>query len=113
MSRESDVRLRRVGAVGLGHRARQDFVRGMHRHVALSRGFRHGTLLQSTVTGHCHWILPQDTITGYRHRAPVTGYQSQGDQSQDTGTEYRHGSLLRRSLPQHNITAAYKQRHPG
>ena len=78
----SDVRLRRVGAVGLGHRARQDFVRGMHRHVALSCGFRHGTLLQSTVTGHCHWIL---------HRIP-----SQGDQSQDTGTEYRHGSLLHR-----------------
>ena len=62
----SDVGMRRVRAVGLGHRARQDFVRGMHRHVALSRGFRHGTLLQSTVTGHCHWILPQDTVTGYQ-----------------------------------------------
>ena len=51
MSRESDVRLRRVGAVGLGHRTRQDFVRGMHRHVALSQG-----------------TLAQDTVTGYRHR---------------------------------------------
>ena len=44
--------LRRVGAVGLGHRARQEFARGMHRHVAASRGFRHGKLLQDTVTGH-------------------------------------------------------------
>ena len=63
----SDVRLPRVGDVELGHRARQDFASGMHRHVALSRGFRHGTLLQSTVTGHCHRILPQDTVTGTRH----------------------------------------------
>ena len=91
----SDVRLPRVGDVELGHRARQDFASGMHRHVALSRGFRHGTLLQSTVTGYCH-------------RTPITGHQSQ-----DTGTEYRHGSLIRRSLPQLNITVAYKQRHPG
>ena len=68
MSRESDVRLRRVGAVGLGHRARQDFVRGMHRHVALSCGFRHGTLLQSTVTGHCHWILHRIPSQGTSHR---------------------------------------------
>ena len=72
----SDVRLRREGAVGLGHRARQDFARGMHRHVALSRGFRHGTLLQSTVTGYSHRtllrghfyrVLSQGTVTGYRH----------------------------------------------
>ena len=71
----SDVGLRRVADAGLEHRARQDFARGMHRHVALSRGFRDGTLLQSTVTGHpsqgkdtghCHWILPQDTVTGHR-----------------------------------------------
>ena len=70
----SDVRWRRVGAVGLGNRAREDFARGMHRHVALSRGFRHGTLLQSTVTGHpsqgidtgyCHRIPSQDTDTGH------------------------------------------------
>ena len=70
----SDVRLRRVEAVRLGHRARQDFARGRHRHGTLSRGFRHGTLLQSTVTGHCHRIPSQDTVTGHRHRAPVTGY---------------------------------------
>ena len=37
----SDVRLRRVAAVGLGHMARQDFARGMHRYVAVSRGYRH------------------------------------------------------------------------
>ena len=43
--------------VGLGNRARQDFASGRSRHVALSRGFRHGTLLQSTVTGHCHRVL--------------------------------------------------------
>ena len=73
----SDVRLRRVGDVELGHMARQDFASGMHRHVALSRGSLHGALLQGTGTGHCHrtpitgychWILPQDTVTGYRHR---------------------------------------------
>ena len=49
----SDVRLRRVGAVGLGHMARQEFARGMHRHVALSRESLHGALLQGTVSGHC------------------------------------------------------------
>ena len=116
----SDVRLPRVGDVELGHRARQHFARGMHRHVALSRGFRHGTLLQSIVTGHCHRppiteyrhrVLPQDTVTGHRHRIPqgtFTGHQLQG-----TGSGYRHGSLIRRSLSLSNITAAYKQRHPG
>ena len=61
----SDVGLRRVGDVGLGYRARQDFARGMHRHVALSRGSLHGTLLQGTGTGQCH----RPPITGYRHRA--------------------------------------------
>ena len=65
--------------------ARQEFARGMHRHVALSRGFRHGTLLQSTVTGYWsqathHRVSTQDTTTGYRHRIP----------SQDTDTGYRH-----------------------
>ena len=38
VSRESDVRLRRVGAVGLGHMARQEFVRGSHRHVTVGQG---------------------------------------------------------------------------
>ena len=71
----SDVRLPRVGDVELGHRARQDFASGMHRHVALSRGFRHGTLLQSTVTGYrhrvlCHRIPSQGIDTGYCHRVP-------------------------------------------
>jgi len=46
------VGLRRVGAVGLGHMARQEFARGMHRHVALSRESLHGALLQGTVSGH-------------------------------------------------------------
>ena len=76
MGRESDVRWRGVGAVGLGHMARQDFARGMHRHVALSRvpvtGHCYRVQSQGTVTGHpsqgkdtghCHWILPQDTVT--------------------------------------------------
>ena len=62
----SDVRLPRVGDVELGHRAQQEFARGMHRHVAQSRGFRHGTLLQSTVTGYqsqdtSHRILARST----------------------------------------------------
>ena len=56
MSRESDVGLRRVRAVGLGHRARQELERGMHRHVALSRG---------PVTGHCYWIPSQGTVSGH------------------------------------------------
>ena len=60
----SDVRLPRVGDVELGHRARQEFERGMHRHVALSRG---------PVTGHCHVVPSRDTATGYRHRAPSQG----------------------------------------
>ena len=65
--------LRRVGAVGLGHRARQDFARGM----ALSRGFSHGTLLQSTVTGHpSQGIDTGYSATGYRHVGSVTGHPS-------------------------------------
>ena len=121
VGRESDVRLRRVEAVGLGHRARQDFARGMHRHVALSRGSLHG-------------ILPQDTVTGHCHRAPVTGHcnmvPSQGTvtchPSQGIGTGYchripsqgtRHWKHCHESLPRINAaaqhTAAYKQRHPG
>ena len=79
------MRLRRVGAVGLGHMARQDFACGMHRHGAQLRGSCHGTLLQSTVTGHYHWILPQDTVTGYRHRALPWG----------TATGFLHGILPR------------------
>ena len=78
--------LRRVGAVGLGNRAREDFARGMHRHVAVSRGFRHGTLLQSTVTGH----PSQGIDTGHYHRIP----------SQDTDTE--HPSL--EALPRISAT---------
>ena len=81
------MQLGRVGAVGVGHMTRQEFARGMHRHVALSRGSLHGALLQGTGTGYCHRtpitgyrhrVLPLDTITGgtvteYSHRAPVTG----------------------------------------
>ena len=54
----SDVRLRRVGAVGLGHRARQELERGMHRHVALSR---------VPVTGYCHESLPRISATAQHH----------------------------------------------
>ena len=38
--------------MGLGHMARQEFARGMHRHVALSRESLHGALLQGMVSGH-------------------------------------------------------------
>ena len=76
----SDVRWRRVAVVGLGHRAGQDFARGMHRHVALSRG---------TVTGHCYRVQSQGSVTGYCHRPPVTG---------STATNKCH-----RILPQLNI----------
>ena len=69
VGRESDVGWRRVGVVGLGHRARQDFARGMHRHGALSL---------DTATGYHHRVLPQST---------GTGHQSQDDQSQ--GTSHR------------------------
>ena len=60
VGRVSNVGWRRVGAVGLGHMARQDFARGMHRHVALSR---------VPVTGHCYWIPSQGTVSGHRLRA--------------------------------------------
>ena len=40
------------GSCGVGNRARQDFARGMHRHVALSRESLHGALLPDTITGH-------------------------------------------------------------
>ena len=58
VGRESDVRWRRVGDVELGHRAQQEFARGMHRHVALSR---------VPVTGHCYRVQSQGTGTGHRH----------------------------------------------
>ena len=63
---ESDVRLRRVGAVGLRYRARQEFARGMHQHVALSRGYRHGIPSRGTATNLRHettsqWHINKDT----------------------------------------------------
>ncbi len=64
-------------------------------HRALSRGFRHGTQLR----GHFYRVLSQGTIKGH--------------QSQGTATGHQDGSLIRKSLPRLNITAAYKQRHPG
>ena len=112
VGRESDVRLRRVEAVGLGHRARQDFARGMHRHVALSRGFRHGTLLQSTVTVPCHRVLSQGTATGYRHWHPslealprisatdkCRGSTSQWHINKDTPDDFSSGVSEERQLP--------------
>ena len=91
--------LRRVGAVGLGHRARQEFERGMHRHVALSDESLQGALLQGTVTGH-----PSQAIdTGYCHWIP-----SLEALPRISATDKCH-----RSLSRINITAAYKQRHPG
>ena len=57
--------------------------------------YSHRVLSQAT---H-HMVSTQDTVTGYRHRAPVTG---------STAT-----NLCHESLPRLNVTAAYKQRHPG
>ena len=54
--RESDVGSRRVGAVGLGHMARQEFVRGSHRHVTVPRGFRHRVPSQGIDTGYWHRV---------------------------------------------------------
>ena len=118
----SDVRSRRVGDVGLGYRARQDFARGMHRHVALSRGFRHGTLLQSTVTGLCHRVLSQgthhrvstqDTATGYRHRA-LSQSTRHGTLQHGTVTGHCHMPPItgyrHRGLPRITVTA---QHHSG
>ena len=95
----SDVRLRRVGDVELGHMARQDFASGMHRHVALSRGSLHGALLQGTGTGHCHRTPitrhpSQGTATGYCHRIQSQGIDTgycHRVQSQDTATNLCHG----------------------
>ena len=64
--------------------ARQDFARGMHRHVALSRGHFYRVQSQGTATGHpsqgidtgychrvlCHRIPSQGIDTGYCHRVP-------------------------------------------
>ena len=92
MGRESDVRWRGVGAVGLGHMARQDFARGMHRHVALSRGYCHRT----PITGHRHRVPSQDT----HHRVSTQGIN----------TGHRHGILPRISATDkcHSSTS---QRH--
>ena len=94
----SDVRLRRVGAVELGHRARQDFARGMHRHVALSHG---------PVTGHCYKIPSQGTITGYWHRVPTRisatdkchGSTPQRHINKDTPDDFSSGVSEERQLP--------------
>ena len=56
------MRLPRVGDEELGHRAQQEFARGMHRHVALSR---------VPVTGHCYRVPSQGIDTGYWHRVPT------------------------------------------
>ena len=93
----SDVGLRRVEAVRLGHRARQDFARGMHGHVALSRGFRHGTLSQGTVT----WVLSQGIDTWYCHRIP----------SQDTDTEHPSLEALPRISATDKCHGTTSQRH--
>ena len=49
------------GSCGVGNRARQDFARGMHRHVALSRDNAKLALLQGTVTGYRLRIPSQGT----------------------------------------------------
>ena len=112
VGRESDVRWPRVGDVELGHRALQDFARGMHRHVALSRGFRHGALLQSTVTGHCHRVLchripSQGIDTGYCHQSlprinaadKCRGATSQRHINKETPDDFSSGVSEERQLP--------------
>ena len=62
---------------------------------------------RDTATEYSHRALPQDTITGYRHRAPAQGTSHRIlARSTDMGLCYV-------GLPRLNITAAYKQRHPG
>ena len=85
------------GSCGVGNRARQDFARGMHRHGAQLRGFGHGTLLQSTVTGYCH----RPPITGYRHRALP----------QDTDTEHPSLEALQRISATDKCHGSTSQRH--
>ena len=112
VGRESDVGWRRVGAVGLGHRERQEFERGMHRHVALSRG---------PVTGHCYRVQSQGTVTGYCHRPPITGYRHKV-LPLDTITGYIHRVQSLEALPRISATDKcrgstsqwhIKKRHPG
>ena len=117
LPRVGDVGLRRVGAVGLGNRTRQEFARGMHRHVAVSRGFGQGTLLQSTVTGHpsqgndtghCRWI-PSQCIRHWKHcheslpRINATdkchGSTSQRHINKDTPDDFSSGVSEERQLP--------------
>ena len=105
------------GSCGVGNRARQDFARGMHRHVALSRGHFYRVQSQGTVTGHpsqgndtghCHWILPQDTVTVHPSlealpRIPSTdkcrGSTSQWHIKKDTPDDFSSGVSEERQLP--------------
>ena len=91
--------LRRVGAAGLGHRAQQEFARGMHRHVALSRGFRHGTVLQDTVTGYSHRISSQGTDMGLLYVGYCHGSTSQWHINKDTPDDFSSGVSEERQLP--------------
>ena len=103
----SDVRWRRVAVVGLGHRAGQDFARGMHRHVALSRDNAKLALLQGTVTGYRLRIPSQGTITGYWHRVPTRISATdkchvstpQRHKNKDTPDDFSSGVSEERQLP--------------
>ena len=86
----SDVRLRRVEAVGLEHRARQEFVRGMLRHWAQLRG---------SVTGHCYRVQSQGTVTDHPSQGNDTGH-CRWIPSQCT----RHWKHCHESLPRINAT---------
>ena len=80
--------------VELGHRARQEFERGRHRHVALSHESLQGALLQGTVTGHCHESLPRINATGHCH-----GSTSQWHINKDTPDDFSSGVSEERQLP--------------
>ena len=90
MGRVSDVRWRRVGAVGLGHRARQELARGRHRHGSLPRGPCHG----APVTGYRHRAQAQGIDTGH-----CRGSTSQWHINKDTPDEKSSGVSEERQLP--------------
>ena len=75
----------------------------MHRHVALSRGFRHGTLLQSTVTVPCHRVLSQGTSHRILAQGIDTGHcrgsKSQRHINKDTPDDFSSGVSEERQLP--------------
>ena len=69
MSRDSDVRLRRVAVIGLGNRARQEFARGRSRWCD-GAGAWHITARHSMDTWHCDIMGEHGIIVKFGEALP-------------------------------------------